>query len=63
MNKFNVENISYKYTIEDVINDISLDFEPNTINVLLGLNGSGKTTLIKLLSGIFKPKKGKIFIN
>ena len=62
MAKYNTENIFYKYTYNDVIEDISLNFKPNTINVVLGLNGSGKTTLIKLLSGIIKPRKGTIKI-
>ncbi len=62
MIKYKVENIHYKYSREDVIKDISLDFVPNTINVILGLNGSGKTTLIKLLSGILRPRLGIVKI-
>lgn len=30
---------------------------------LIGTNGSGKSTLLKLICGIMKPYKGKVFIN
>ncbi|PAT01189.1 hypothetical protein CI105_08060 [Candidatus Izimaplasma bacterium ZiA1] len=63
MDSYSINSVSFGYTKRNVINNISLDFLPNTINVLIGLNGSGKTTLIKLLSGIFKPKEGYIHIN
>ncbi len=29
---------------------------------LVGVNGAGKTTLVKLLCGLYKPQKGKIFV-
>jgi len=63
MREFKVDRIAFSYTSIDFIKDLSLDFKPNTINVLIGLNGSGKTTLIKLLAGIFKPFNGSIEIN
>jgi len=63
MIEYKTDKISYSYTKEDVIKNITLDFKPNTINVLIGLNGSGKTTLIKLLAGIFKPNNGQVQIN
>lgn len=63
MTKYNTENISFSYNVKNVIEDISLEFKPNTINVLIGLNGSGKTTLIKLLAGIYKPNNGNVKIN
>jgi ABC-type sugar transport system ATPase subunit len=42
----------------------NVDFElyPNEILALIGNNGAGKSTLIKILSGVYKPDKGKIFI-
>lgn len=43
------------------INDVSLEFYPGEIVGLIGDNGAGKSTLIKMLSGIYKPTKGKIY--
>ena len=47
-----------------VANDkVSLDIYKGEILALLGENGSGKTTLMNMLSGIYYPDEGKIFIN
>ncbi|MGN0360019.1 MAG: ABC transporter ATP-binding protein [Hominisplanchenecus sp.] len=47
-----------------VANDkVSLDIYKGEILSLLGENGSGKTTLMNMLSGIYFPDEGQIFIN
>lgn len=47
-----------------IANDkISLDIYKGEILALLGENGSGKTTLLNMLSGIYFPDEGQIFIN
>ncbi len=58
----NLRNVSFSYRKDSrlVIDNVSLNIEEGTINVLLGLNGSGKTTLIKLLSGMLKANNGTI---
>lgn len=42
---------------------VSLTLEEGTIHGLLGENGSGKSTLIKIIGGIYRPDKGKIYLN
>ena len=47
-----------------VANDkVNLDIYRGEILALLGENGSGKTTLMNMLSGIYFPDEGQIFIN
>lgn len=43
--------------------DISLTLKKGEILALLGENGSGKTTLMNMLSGIYFPDRGQIFID
>ncbi len=46
-----------------VANDgIDLNVKHGEILALLGENGSGKTTLMNMLSGIYHPDSGQIFI-
>ena len=42
--------------------DISLDFYPGEIHVLLGENGAGKSTLIGMLAGMQQPDSGEISV-
>ncbi|MEG1501286.1 MAG: ATP-binding cassette domain-containing protein, partial [Clostridiales bacterium] len=43
--------------------DIDLQVQKGEIHALLGENGSGKSTLMNMLSGIYLPDSGSIFIN
>mgnify|MGYP003294144219 CR=1 FL=1 len=43
-------------------NGVDLDLKKGEILALLGENGSGKTTLMNMLSGIYKPDSGRIFV-
>jgi len=42
--------------------DVSLRFEPGARHALIGPNGAGKTTFINLLTGVFPPTTGDVFL-
>ncbi|MDO5112033.1 MAG: ABC transporter ATP-binding protein [Clostridia bacterium] len=44
-------------------NKVSLTIDKGEILSLLGENGSGKTTLMNMLSGIYLPDSGQIYVN
>jgi ABC-type sugar transport system ATPase subunit len=44
------------------LENVSLDFIPGEIVALVGDNGAGKSTLVKILSGIYQPDEGSIWL-
>lgn len=44
-------------------NDISLTVKKGTVHSIIGENGAGKSTLMNMISGIYKPSKGELFVN
>jgi len=59
------ENVSFSYpgSAEKVLENICLHIRPGESLALVGENGAGKSTLIKLLSGLYQPDKGHIFLH
>lgn len=58
-----VENVSFSYKEERVLDGISLAFAPGRITGIIGKSGSGKSTLLKLLMRFWKTDSGKIRIS
>ena len=56
------ENVSFGYTDEKIINDLSFSLEENKSYALVGSSGSGKSTIAKLISGFYKVDSGVIKI-
>ncbi len=63
MSIIKLENISYSYSEENVLEELSLDIKKNKTTYLLGDSGSGKTTILRLIAGLEIPNGGKIFID
>lgn len=57
-----IDNLSFSYGKNAVLQGISMQMEPGRIYGLLGENGVGKTTLLTLLSGLKKPQEGSIMV-
>lgn len=59
------DHVSFRYPgmDRDVLHDINLTFAPGDTCVLVGLNGAGKTTLIKLLTRLYDPTEGTIYLD
>ncbi len=60
---FVFSNISFSYSNQCILKDISLKIEDKTLVAIVGASGSGKSTLIKILAGLYQPDNGGIFLN
>ena len=58
-----MENITKRFGKVVANHNINLDLHEGEILSLLGENGSGKTTLMNMLSGIYFPDEGQIYIH
>ncbi|MCR5502363.1 MAG: ABC transporter ATP-binding protein/permease [Lachnospiraceae bacterium] len=57
------DNVSFSYTDEKTIKDLSFTLKKGEIAALVGHNGAGKTTIIKLLLRLYDPDEGRILLN
>ena len=55
-----IENINVYYGAIHAIKDISINVTEGQIVTLIGANGAGKSTTLRTISGLLKPKTGKI---
>ena len=57
------EAISKSFPGVNALSDVSFDVAPGEIHGLLGENGAGKSTLLRILSGVFRPTSGSMFVD
>ena len=70
MSEFNNDNmlVSAEHLVKTyhgrtVVNDVSVCIRPGEVVGLLGPNGAGKTTLIKLITRLYDPTEGEIYLD
>lgn len=57
-----LKNISKYFGAVRALEDVNFELYENEILALLGDNAAGKSTLIKIISGVFPPDKGEIWL-
>jgi branched-chain amino acid transport system ATP-binding protein len=58
-----VEQINSYYGDSHILFDVSLQVERNEVVALLGRNGAGKSTTLKSLTGLVRPRSGRILFD
>jgi len=58
-----LENISKVVGSETYIDNVSLELEEGSFNILLGHSLAGKTTLMRLMAGLDHPTKGRVLVD
>lgn len=55
-----IEGIDVYYGVIRALKEVSLTVNDGEIVTLIGANGAGKTTTLRAISGLIRPRKGKI---
>ncbi len=58
-----VKNVNLTLQKNEILKDVSVNFERGKIHGLIGRNGSGKTMLMKCICGFVKPTSGEITVD
>lgn len=63
--KLEFRGVSFKYPKSDVnvLNNVNITISSGEKLSIVGLNGAGKTTFIKLLTRLYEPTEGAIYLN
>ncbi|UCH00570.1 MAG: ABC transporter ATP-binding protein [Deltaproteobacteria bacterium] len=57
------ENLTKIYRGIKAVDDLNLQIPQGTIFGFIGPNGAGKTTTIKMMAGVLRPTRGRIYID
>lgn len=64
LGEIRIENVSHTYDGRAwALLDVNINFESRKTYALVGPSGCGKTTLLKIICGLIKPTKGKIYMD
>ncbi len=60
------ENVTFRYNLDEdqnILQNISFQVNVGQTVALVGRSGSGKSTLVSLIQGLYKPTKGRIWLD
>lgn len=58
-----MKNVCKYFPGVKALNGVNLNLKKQSVHALCGENGAGKSTLMKVLSGVYRPDEGEIWIN
>ena len=63
MSLLKVEGLGISFGGIRAVDDVSFEARPKEIFTIIGPNGAGKTTLFNMVSGVYRPSGGKVFLD
>src|SRR5436190_4059475 len=59
---FRIQHVSKSFGGVHALQDVHFEIFPSEVHALLGENGAGKSTLIKIITGVYQPDAGELFL-
>jgi branched-chain amino acid transport system ATP-binding protein len=63
VNVLEVAELTVAYGAVRALSDVSLSVPEGSVTAVLGANGAGKTTLLRTLSGLLRPRSGRVVLH
>jgi len=63
MSTLRVDNLSKEFGGVHAVQSLSFELAAGSVHSIIGPNGAGKTTLLNLLTGVYRPSTGRIFLD
>ena len=57
------KNVGKTFSGVNVLRNVNFDLQPGEVHAVVGENGAGKSTFVKILSGVYTPTEGEIFLD
>ncbi len=61
-NVLHLDHLTMRFGGVVAVNDLSMDINRSEIVALIGPNGAGKTTAFNMVTGVYMPTEGKVFL-
>jgi branched-chain amino acid transport system ATP-binding protein len=61
--RLDLEEVTAAYGSAVVLRDVSISVPAGQVVALLGANGAGKTSLLKVVSGLLRPRSGRVLLD
>src|SRR6476659_7923369 len=58
-----IQHVSKSFGGVHALQDVHFEIFPGEVHALLGENGAGKSTLIKIITGVYQPDAGELFLD
>lgn len=58
-----LEDIHFSYNGRALLRGLNLCVEAGEVHGIIGPNGAGKSTLLRVISGLLRPQKGRVFLD
>jgi len=55
-----LEDVAFRLGGREVLEGVSLEVRPGEVVALVGRNGAGKTTVVRVASGVWAPRRGRV---